>query len=145
MGKLSCFNAATVTVLLQNGFVAKQVWWNQLMRSFLECFETQINGSWEYNNCIIVNDGKLIGNFPLLILVFSKIGTGGMDFHITFYVSVLWPSFMKTDWFLKYSGKILKLSAREKQEQVAMLLCNWAWRSLCGKSDGLKLEKKNCK
>lgn len=49
---------------------------------------------------------------------------------------------MKTDWFLKHSGKILKLSAREMQEQVTTLLCNWVSWSLCGKPDGLKLKKK---
>lgn len=36
----------------------------------------------------------------------------------------------------------MKLSEREKQEQTAILLCNWALRNLCGKSDGLSLEKK---
>lgn len=37
------------------------------MRSFLEYFETEVNGTYEYINCIIVNDGETNWKFPLSV------------------------------------------------------------------------------
>lgn len=97
------------------------------MRSFLEYFETEVNGICEYLNCIIVNDRETNWEFPLPPLYFDifqdRDRWNGFSHHIAFYVSMLWPSFMKTDWFLKHSGKILKLGAREKQEHITTHYC----------------------